>query len=121
MKRQLVKLLDTLLDMDIKNTMCVVRNTKLRHTEFLLLLAKTLPASLIDTTLNLPPGSEEVYLNAHLSEVEVSANLADSVVPPISAYLGTGATLPPVPVVSAPKPPSHTSSQVRKSSPSPRR
>ena len=92
-----------------------------QYVELRLDTAKTLPASLIETTLNLPPGSQEVYLEAHLGDVEISTNLADTVAPPISAYLGTGTTLPPVPVVAQPKPPSRPLPQVRKSSPSPRR
>ena len=91
------------------------------YVELRLDTAKSLPSSLIDTTLNLPPGSQEVYLDAHLGDVEISANLAEGAAPPISTYLGAGTTLPPVPVVAQPKPPSHPSPQVRKSSPSPRR
>ena len=71
------------------------------YVELRLDTAKSLPSSLIDTILNLPPGSQEVYLDAHLGDVEISANLDEGV--PISAYLGAGT----VPVVTQPKPPSH--------------
>ena len=48
--------------------------------------AKSLPSATIDTTLNLPPGSEEHYLDASLGDLEVAAPLDEGV--PISAYLG---------------------------------
>ena len=48
-----------------------------QYVELRLDTAKSLPFSLIDTTLNLPPGSQEVYLDAHLGDVEILANLAE--------------------------------------------
>ena len=61
--------------------------TKLEtYVELKLDSAKSLPSAIIDTTLNLPPGSEEHYLDAHLGDVEVVAPLDEGV--PITAYLG---------------------------------
>ena len=56
-------------------------------------ISKTLPAAIIDTTLNLPPGTEEHFLTAHLGDVEVAAPMVESV--PITAYLGA-TTQPPI-------------------------
>ena len=39
-------------------------------------VTKTLPASLIDTTLNLPPGETEIHLQAHLGNVTIPPPVA---------------------------------------------
>ena len=48
-----------------------------QYVDLRLTVTKTLPASLIDTTLNLPPGEPEVHLAAHLADVPIPAHLGN--------------------------------------------
>ena len=106
-----VKMGNTITKEDIIKTV-----TKLEtYNELKLDTAKTLPSAIIDTTLNLPPGSEEHFLDAHLGDVEVVAPLVESV--PITAYLGATTQ----PLVPQPRSSSNAPQCARKSSKSPNR
>ena len=51
-----------------------------QYADLRLTVTKTLPSSLIDTTLNLPPGDETVTIPAHQAEIQIA--------PPSDAIIG---------------------------------
>ena len=72
-----------------ENMIKIISNLE-QYPELRLTVSKTLPSSLIDTTLNLPPGQLEIYLQAHMASVptppdhvviDVDANLGNVYVP----------------------------------------
>ena len=55
-------------DITKENIIKIITNLE-QYVDLRLTITKTLPSSLIDTKLNLPPGEAEVHLQAHLADV----------------------------------------------------
>ena len=78
-----------------------------QYPELRLAVSKTLPSSLIDTTLNLPPGQPEIHLQAHLVSVP---SPADHVAVDVDANLGNVKVPPPATISNRPKSPARSNS-----------
>ena len=82
-----------------ENMIKIISNLE-QYSELRLTVSKTLPSSLTDTTLNLPPGQPEIYLQAHMASVPTPS---DHVVIDVDANLGNVNVPPPAAISNKPK------------------
>ena len=95
-----------------ENMIKIISNLE-QYSELRLTVSKTLPSSLIDTTLNLPPGQPEIYLQAHMASVPTPS---DHVVIDVDANLGNVNVPPPAAISKKPNSPANPKPGTRSSS-----